>query len=135
MTDLTARILAAIEQTASAERAKIRRAKWHPGRLCPICDQAVHSVTFDPKLPSPHVQLSLCGHQPAADQLIAAGFAESAADAATLRHCEADKRTVERHKPELIKSRQWCTHCERLWPCVEILDRADAYDIDTRETT
>jgi hypothetical protein len=46
-----------------------------------------------------------------------------------LRHCEADKRTVQRHAPERIKDRYWCTHCERLWPCVEILDRADAYGI------
>lgn len=47
----------------------------------------------------------------------------------TLRRCEADTRTVQRHAPERIKDRYWCTHCERLWPCVEILDRADAYGI------
>lgn len=47
----------------------------------------------------------------------------------TLRGCEADLRVLDRHVPEWIKYRSWCTHCERLWPCVEILDRAYAHNV------
>jgi hypothetical protein len=43
----------------------------------------------------------------------------------TLRRCEADKRTVERHREHLGQ----CTGCTRLWPCPDLLDRADAYDV------
>lgn len=52
-----------------------------------------------------------------------------------MRRCEADLRTLDRHKPELIKTRSWCKHCERLWPCVEFLDRAAAYGVPVEEAT
>jgi hypothetical protein len=60
---------------------------------------------------------------------------------ADLRRCEADKRTVERHHRELAFAivvdkgveQHGCAHCGKPWPCSDLLDRADAYDVPTEE--
>lgn len=59
----------------------------------------------------------------------------------TLRHCEADKRTVERHS--LIRGKSvlrngefvdYCAACVQPIPCPDLLDRAAAYGVPTTPT-
>lgn len=56
-----------------------------------------------------------------------------------LRACEADRRTVERHKAVLVEGRNAdgderegysCECCDDPWPCLDLLDRAAAYGIE-----
>lgn len=53
-----------------------------------------------------------------------------------LRHCEADKRTVQRHShvghsvPFGDYELDYCRACGNLIPCPDLLDRASAYDIE-----
>jgi hypothetical protein len=57
------------------------------------------------------------------------------------RHCEADKRTVERHRTSGVtvlvagQERHFCARCHVLMPCPDLLDRADAWGVATEETT
>jgi hypothetical protein len=66
-------------------------------------------------------------------------------DDATLRRCEADKRTVERHAPHILTNSARkpqpiiCSYCSHVpdaveWPCPDLLDRAAAYDVPTTPT-
>ena len=51
-----------------------------------------------------------------------------------LRRCEADRRTVQRHEPRpLDDDYATCHWCGQVWPCPDLLDRAQAYDITTGE--
>jgi hypothetical protein len=56
--------------------------------------------------------------------------------AATIRRCEADKRTVERHNqvdhsvPFADYQFDYCATCRELMPCPDMLDRAASYGVD-----
>lgn len=60
-----------------------------------------------------------------------------------LRHCDTDRRTVERHsrpgRAEVHGSQdgtfvlEWCDCCGEPMPCPDLLDRAAAYDITTEK--
>lgn len=141
MSDLPDRILAAIVETERVEHVKVASAPWHPGHGCPVCLEPVLAMTYDPaREPAPYCTLEPCGHTPDREQLVAAGFAKSGANESTLRRCEADKRTVERHASnkyncglddcETHGHLLVCAGCAQLWPCPDLLDRAAAYDVE-----
>jgi hypothetical protein len=53
----------------------------------------------------------------------------------TLRRCEADRRTVERHAlrgKSVLRNGEfvdYCAACQQPIPCPDLLDRAHAYDV------
>jgi hypothetical protein len=131
--DLPDRILAAIERTARIATAMRTGFVGGPGPWI-TGESAGHLVDYVVYRPSPdwpgHIVHACSTEYAGPDQLEVARHIAHNGPKATLRRCEADKRTVQRHAPERIKDRYWCTHCERLWPCVEILDRAAAWDVE-----
>lgn len=137
--DLVKRVRAAIEETMRIARdfrhgIDGAAGPWVTGE---IADHLVDHVVYRPSPDMYDRIVHVCRTDWAGEDALplARHIAMSADPQALLRRCEADLRTLDRHKPELIKTRSWCKHCERLWPCVEFLDRAAAYGVPVEEAT
>lgn len=151
MSDLPDRILAAIEEVAQIAQDALRGylavtdaglADWQRSARWYSNYQYVRAV-YDIPIPDDvlergdiwtNVAAAAHGNFPAATHIARQG------PQTTLRRCEADKRTVERHSR--VGAREWvgighdaelryrCEACWRPIPCPDLLDRAAAYDIE-----
>lgn len=136
MSDLSERIIAAIEQTARIATAMRTGFVGGPGPWITgeSADHLVDYVVYRPSADWLGHIVHVCSTEYAGpDQLEVARHIAHNGPQATLRRCVADKRTVERHRPVNGDDEDvFCFHCAESWPCPDLLDRAAAYDVEVR---
>ena len=143
--DLSSRVRAAIEAEMQAENAKRRLASFTAEnwmKPCPMCGKPVRGTTVEASVDALPVPLP-CGCRLSDDQLLAAKLIEPRPNPDVLRRCEADLRTLDRHRSKLefeilvvngVEQRT-CAYCGHPWPCADFRDRAAAYGVPVEETT